>query len=189
MTFLIFHWFFEITFNTFNMLWHTYHLMVWLESPESQLSRCFFKIENRLNIKKVVSKNVMSPYNVFWVSFDTFDTHSITALTVYFELLSTPSTYIAYNPYSVFWVSFDTFNIHSITALTVYLELLSTPLTYIAFDQLFIVQYSILHLQHLQHQSVCLIHSIVDSNSKYLNYMKFQFKALNYNKLPNNSLN
>ena len=46
-------------------LTYIYHLMVWLESPESQLSRCFFKIENRLNIKKVVSKNVMSPYNVF----------------------------------------------------------------------------------------------------------------------------
>ena len=60
-------------------------------------------------------------------------------------------------------------------------EPLSTPLTYIAFGQLFIVQYSISHLWHLQHQSVCLIHSIyiVDSNSKYLSYMKFQLKALN----------
>ena len=133
----------------------------------------------------------MSPYNVFRVSFNTFDIHSITALTAYFELLLIPFTYIAYNPYNVFWVPFNTFNIHNITALTGYFELLSTPLTYIAFDPLFIVQHSISHLWHLQHQSVCLIHLmyIVDSNSKYSNYMKFRLEALNYNKLWNNSLN
>ena len=33
----------------------------------------FFWIENWLNIKKVISKNVMSPYSVFCVSFDTFE--------------------------------------------------------------------------------------------------------------------
>ena len=141
-------------FNTFDMLWHIYHLMVWLESPESQLFKIFFQIENQLDINKVMSKNVMSPYSVFWVSLDTFDIHSITTLTVYFELLSTSLTYIAYNPYSVF-------------------ELFSTPSTYIAFDQLFIVQYSISHLWHL-----CLIHLIynVDSYSKYSNYMKIWLK-------------
>ena len=151
----------------------------------------FFQIKNQLDIKKVMSKKFMRPYNVFWVSFDTFNIHSITALTVYFELLLTPLTYVAYNTYSVFWVSFDTFDIHSIRTLTVYFELLSTPSTYTAFDQLFIVQYSISHFQHLWHQSVCLIHSnyIVDSNSKYSNYMKIWLKSLNYNKLRNNSLN
>ena len=56
-----------------------------------------FWIENQLNIKKVMGKNIMSPYSVFWVSFDTFSIHSITALTVYFELLLTPSTYIAFD--------------------------------------------------------------------------------------------
>ena len=106
----------------------------------------------------------------------------------------TPSTcfniYIM-SPYSAFWVSFNTFNKHSITALTVYFELLSTPSTYIAFDQFFIVQYIISHLQHLWHQSISFIQSIyiVDSNSKYLNYMKIQLKSLNYNKLQNNGLN
>ena len=56
------------------------------------------------------------------------------------------------------------------------------PSTCIAFDPLFIVQYSIWHFWHLWHQSVCLIHLIyiVDSNSKYSNYMKLQLKALNY---------
>ena len=34
----------------------------------------------------------------FWTSFDTFDIHSITALIVYIELLSIPSTYKALQP-------------------------------------------------------------------------------------------
>ena len=134
-------------------LWHIYHLMVWLESPESQLSKTFFQIENQLDINKVMSKNV------FWVSFHTFDIHSITALTVYYELLSTSLTYIAYNPYSVFWdsfdtfdinsinynphslfwASFDTFDIHSITAL-------STPSTYITGLTMYLSFFR--HLQH-----------------------------------------
>ena len=33
-------------------------LMVWLKSPQSQLSKTFLRIENRLNIKKVMGKNV-----------------------------------------------------------------------------------------------------------------------------------
>ena len=33
-------------------------LMVWLKSPESQLSKTFLQIENPLNIKKVMSRNV-----------------------------------------------------------------------------------------------------------------------------------
>ena len=61
---------------------------------------------NWLNIKKVMSKNIMSPYNVFSVSFETFDI-SITALTVYFDLLLTPLTYIALQPLQCIWASFD----------------------------------------------------------------------------------
>ena len=38
-------------------------LMVWLKSPESQLSKKFLQIENPLNIKKVMGKNV-------WMCFD-----------------------------------------------------------------------------------------------------------------------
>ena len=33
-------------------------LMVWLKSPQSQLSKNFFRIENWLNIKKVMGRNV-----------------------------------------------------------------------------------------------------------------------------------
>ena len=66
--------------------------------------------------------------------------------------------------------------------LIVYFQFLPTPLTYIAFDQLFIVQYSISHLWHLWHQSVCLIHSIyiLESNLKYSNYMKFWFLIISF---------
>ena len=41
------------------MLLNTEYLMVWLKSSKSQLSKTFFlQIENQLNIKKVMSKNV-----------------------------------------------------------------------------------------------------------------------------------
>ena len=67
----------KIIFDIFNMLQHTQYLMVWLESPKSQLSKTFFQIEYPLNIKEVMSKNV-------WVCnfpiFDVFNIHSITAL-------------------------------------------------------------------------------------------------------------
>ena len=33
-------------------------LMVWLKSPQSQLSKTFLQIENWLNIKKVIGRNV-----------------------------------------------------------------------------------------------------------------------------------
>ena len=48
--------------------------MVWLKSPESQLSKTFWRIENPLNIKKVMGRNV-------WMCFDSsinsLDKHSI----------------------------------------------------------------------------------------------------------------
>ena len=37
-------------------LTYTQYLMVWLESPMSQLFKTFFRIENPLNIKQVMSK-------------------------------------------------------------------------------------------------------------------------------------
>ena len=37
--------------------------MVWLESPKSQLSKTFFQIENPLNIKEVMSKNISDNNN------------------------------------------------------------------------------------------------------------------------------
>ena len=33
-------------------------LMIWLKSPQSQLSKTFLQIENPLNIKKVMGRNV-----------------------------------------------------------------------------------------------------------------------------------
>ena len=33
-------------------------LMVWLKSPQSQFSKTFLRIENALNIKKVIGRNV-----------------------------------------------------------------------------------------------------------------------------------
>ena len=48
--------------------------MVWLESPKSQLYKNFFRIENPLNIKEVMSKNVSV------CSFPIFDIHIIIAL-------------------------------------------------------------------------------------------------------------
>ena len=33
-------------------------LMVWLKSPESQLSKTFYGLKNSLNIKKVMGRNV-----------------------------------------------------------------------------------------------------------------------------------
>ena len=51
--------------NNFQPFQHTWHWMVWLERSKSQLSKTFFQIENRLNIKKVMSKNVFVPcFNV-----------------------------------------------------------------------------------------------------------------------------
>ena len=37
--------------------------MVWLKSPKSQLSKTFFLIENPLNIKEVMSKNISDNNN------------------------------------------------------------------------------------------------------------------------------
>ena len=37
--------------------------MVWLKSPKSHLSKTFFRIENPLNIKKVMSKNISNNNN------------------------------------------------------------------------------------------------------------------------------
>ena len=38
-------------------------MMIWLKSPKSQLSKTFFRIENPLNIKEVMSKNVSDNNN------------------------------------------------------------------------------------------------------------------------------
>ena len=46
-----------------NNLQYTQDLMVWLKSPKAQLSKTFFQIENPLNIKQVMSKNVSDNNN------------------------------------------------------------------------------------------------------------------------------
>ena len=57
-------------------------LMVWLQSPQSQLSKTFLQIENRLNIKKVMGKNV---WMCFDSSIDSLNKHSIQCI-VCFDL-------------------------------------------------------------------------------------------------------
>ena len=49
-------------------------LMVWLKSSQSQLSKNFLRIENPLNIKKVMGWNV---WMCFDSSIDSLDKHSI----------------------------------------------------------------------------------------------------------------
>ena len=70
-------------------LWHLQHASICI-------SFGWIWIENQLNIRKVMSINVMSPYSVFWVSFHTLNIHSITVLAVYFRFLLTPLTYPAF---------------------------------------------------------------------------------------------
>ena len=61
--------------------------MVWLKSPKSQLSKTFFRIENLLSIKEVMSQNVcVCSFPIF----DIFDIHSTTAGV--FDLSLTSST-------------------------------------------------------------------------------------------------
>ena len=62
--------------------------MVWLKSPQSQLSKTFLRIENWLNIKKVMGRNV-------WMCF-----------------VSTVSTYIALNALEILVPSVDRVNIY-----------------------------------------------------------------------------
>ena len=51
--------------------------MVWLESPKSQLFKTFFRIENPLSIKEVMSQNVcVCSFPIFNI----FDIHSLTPL-------------------------------------------------------------------------------------------------------------
>ena len=68
---------------------YTWHLMVWLKSWVSAFQN-FFGIENRLNIKKVMGRNV------------------------YMSFVSTVSTYIALNALHALILCLDSVNIHSI---------------------------------------------------------------------------
>ena len=61
-----------------------------------------FWIENRLNIKKVMSKNVMSPYSIFWrgqkpldteYNFDPFDMSEMTNIILYTVLCKSHKHY------------------------------------------------------------------------------------------------
>ena len=45
--------------------------MVWLKSPQSQLSKTFFELKNPLNIKEVMSRNV------YVICIDCVDIYSI----------------------------------------------------------------------------------------------------------------
>ena len=64
--------------------------MVWLKSPQSQLSKTFFGIENWLNIEKVMGRNA-------WMCF-----------------VSTALTYIALNALEILMTCINSVNIHSL---------------------------------------------------------------------------
>ena len=66
--------------------------MVWLTSPESQLSKTFFGIESQLNIKKVMGRNV-------WMCFvSTVLTYiALNALEILTTCINSVDIYIAFN--------------------------------------------------------------------------------------------
>ena len=62
----------------------------------------FFQIENPLNIKKVMSKNVLNPYSIFWrgqrplytkYTFDPFDMSQMSNITLYTVLCKSHKHY------------------------------------------------------------------------------------------------
>ena len=62
----------------------------------------FFRIENPLNIKKVMSKNVMNPYSIFWrgqrplyteYTFDPFNMSKMSNITLYTVLCKSHKHY------------------------------------------------------------------------------------------------
>ena len=97
----------EIIFDIFDILWYT---EVWLESPKSQLSKTFFGIENPLNIKEVMSKNmfvcIWAFHQLFktvcgcsFPIFDIFNIHNITALRCIWSIFDIDS--ITFKPYHI----------------------------------------------------------------------------------------
>ena len=75
--------------------------MVWLESPKSQLSKTFFRIENPLSIKEVISQNVCVCFSPI---FDIFNIHSIT------PLMCTLSIFDIFDIALIFCTVFNAFN-------------------------------------------------------------------------------
>ena len=88
----------EITFDPFDINsigWYSWKGLS-LTFPK------LFRIENQLNIKKVMSKNVMSPYSIFWrgqrslyteYTFDSFDMSKMTTITLYTVLCKSQKHY------------------------------------------------------------------------------------------------
>ena len=79
---------------------------------------------------------------LFWATLDTFDIQSITALIVYIELLSTPSTWVTLLCIEGPVCTFDTSDIHSLLILYWYYS-------------------SVSHLRHLQNAFWSFAHSAV----------------------------
>ena len=69
----------KITFDPFNI-----HGIGWYGWKALGLSFLkLLQIENRLNIKKVMSKNVMNPYSLTDYTFDPFDMSKMSNITLY----------------------------------------------------------------------------------------------------------
>ena len=163
--------------NNLQHLQHRYYLMVWLESPKSQLSKTFYRLKISWILRKLWVKTCSfdtfdmdrhySP-QLFWATFDTFDIQSITALIVHNELLLTPLTWVTVLCIEGPVCTFDTSNIHSLLILYWYYSTVfhTFDTSNMPFDLLLIVQY-LAPLTPLTSKS----HSIynVVSNSKYSN--------------------
>ena len=77
----------EMVEGYFNLspLWHALTYIVFdgmVDKSYVSAFQNFFLIENRLNIKKVMSKNVLSLYSIFYSTFDPFNMSNITLYTV-----------------------------------------------------------------------------------------------------------
>ena len=70
-------------YNNTNNFWLLQHASTYItfddmvKKPYVSAFQTFFPDWKSVDIKKVMSKNIMGPYSIFWVSFDTFNMLSI----------------------------------------------------------------------------------------------------------------
>ena len=109
--------------NNLQHLQHRYYLMVWLESPKSQLSKTFCGLKICWLLRKLWVKMCVC-------SFDTFDMHSLTAPIVFIELLLTPLTWVTLLCIESSLATFDTSDMSKITLYCIYCCVKATNTTF-----------------------------------------------------------
>ena len=170
--------------NYLQHLQHRYYLMVWLESPKSQLSKTFCRLKIGSLLRKLWVKMCVCSFDtfdmlrhyspqLFWATFDTFDIQSITALIVHIELLLTPSTWVTVLYIEGPVCTFDTSDIHSLLILYWYYSTVfhTFNTSDIPFDLLLIVQYlaPLTPLTSKSHSIYNVVFELRNTNSKYSN--------------------